>query len=86
MENQEIVALVTRFVTHYLMGVGHPVDPHQVIHALIDDNGTVDNSVLRATLFLSVVTGASILPVSPTWTVKVCFNSSTVLSLLIFRL
>ncbi|KAJ7727573.1 hypothetical protein B0H16DRAFT_1778505 [Mycena metata] len=70
MENQEIVALVTRFVTHYLMGVGHPVDPHQVIHALIDDNGTVDNSVLRATLFLSVVTGASILPVSPTWTVK----------------
>ncbi|KAJ7181958.1 hypothetical protein C8R46DRAFT_1313688 [Mycena filopes] len=69
-ENAETVALITRFVTHYLTEPGHPADRDQVIRALIGDAGALDESILRPTLFLSVLTGSSLLPVTPTWKVK----------------
>ncbi|KAJ7700694.1 hypothetical protein B0H17DRAFT_1128559 [Mycena rosella] len=66
-ENDEIVDLITPFVTHYL--TGHPTDPDQVISALADDIN-VEDPLLRASLFLSVLTGSSLLPLKPTWTLK----------------
>ncbi|KAJ7756657.1 hypothetical protein B0H16DRAFT_1885917 [Mycena metata] len=69
-ENKELVELISRFVVHYLTGTGHPHDSDQVIHALIGDNGSVADSVLRATLFLSVLTGSTMLPVRPNWKIK----------------
>ncbi|KAJ7025218.1 hypothetical protein C8F04DRAFT_140746 [Mycena alexandri] len=69
-ENKELVELISRFVVHYLRGTGHPDDSDQVIHALIGDNGSVANSILRATLFLSVLTGSTMLPVRPSWKIK----------------
>lgn len=71
-ENKELVELISRFVVHYLTGTGHPHDSDQVIHALIGDNGSVADSILRATLFLSVLTGSTMLPVRPSWKIKVC--------------
>lgn len=32
-ENEEIVGLISRFVTHYLTEPGHPADPDQVFQA-----------------------------------------------------
>ncbi|KAJ6572961.1 hypothetical protein B0H10DRAFT_2106153 [Mycena sp. CBHHK59/15] len=68
-ENDEIVALINRFFTHYLTEPGHPADPDQVISALTSDIADAD-ALLRANLFLSVVTGSSLLPLKPTWKVK----------------
>ncbi|KAJ7860646.1 hypothetical protein B0H13DRAFT_2355502 [Mycena leptocephala] len=69
-ENTEIVALITRFVTHYLKLPGHPVDPDQVISALITDDDDHTDPLLRAKLFLRVLTGSMLLPVQSTWKVK----------------
>ncbi|KAJ7161759.1 hypothetical protein C8R46DRAFT_1284188 [Mycena filopes] len=66
-ENEEIVGLITRFVTHYLMEPGHPVDRDQVLQALIGDAGGADGAILRSSLFLSVLSGSSMLPVNPEW-------------------
>ncbi|KAJ7429527.1 hypothetical protein B0H11DRAFT_2300484 [Mycena galericulata] len=68
-DNDETVELIKRFMTHYLTERGHPTDPDQVISALTGDDGTTD-PLLRANLFLSVVTGSSHLPLRPTWQVK----------------
>ncbi|KAJ7032113.1 hypothetical protein C8F04DRAFT_1235573 [Mycena alexandri] len=69
-ENEETVGLITRFVTHYLMEPGHPVDPDRVIHALISNGDGPADPILRATLFLLVLTGSTTLPVRPTWKAK----------------
>ncbi|KAJ7775314.1 hypothetical protein B0H16DRAFT_1712894 [Mycena metata] len=69
-EHKELVELISRFVVHYLTGTGHPHDSDQVIHALIGDNGSVADSILRATLFLSVLAGSTMLPVRPSWKIK----------------
>ncbi|KAK7025786.1 hypothetical protein R3P38DRAFT_2778580 [Favolaschia claudopus] len=49
-----MVALVERFVSHYLLERGHPRDLDGVIRALIDPEFTAPDSVFRARLFLSV--------------------------------
>ncbi|KAJ6568477.1 hypothetical protein B0H19DRAFT_1256239 [Mycena capillaripes] len=69
-ENDEILLLITRFVTHYLTEPGHPVDPEHVIDALVDGDDIQDDPLLRAKLFLVVLTGSMLLPVKPTWKVK----------------
>ncbi|KAJ7467795.1 hypothetical protein B0H11DRAFT_2046409 [Mycena galericulata] len=66
-DNAETVALITTFITHYLTEPGHPADPDQVIHALMGDEGNSADPLLRANLFLSVLTGSILLPVRPTW-------------------
>ncbi|KAJ7736245.1 hypothetical protein DFH07DRAFT_986936 [Mycena maculata] len=69
-ENEEIVALITTFITHYLTEAGHPADPDRVLHALIADGGDSTDPLLRSNLFLSVLTGSTLLPIRPTWKIK----------------
>ncbi|KAJ7477801.1 hypothetical protein B0H11DRAFT_1916980 [Mycena galericulata] len=69
-ENGEIVELITRFVTHYLTEPGHPADPDQVVNALNDDDDDPTDPLLGAKLFLSVLTGSTLLRIKPTWKVK----------------
>ncbi|KAJ6526049.1 hypothetical protein B0H19DRAFT_1084657 [Mycena capillaripes] len=69
-DNDETVALITRFVTHYLTEHGHPTDPEHVFQALISDLNNEADPLLRVKLFLSVLTGSTHLPVKPTWKVK----------------
>ncbi|KAK6971933.1 hypothetical protein R3P38DRAFT_3494330 [Favolaschia claudopus] len=70
-DNVEMVALVERFVSHYLLERGHPRDLDGVIRALIDPEFTAPDSVFRARLFLSVTTGSILLPVRPAgWRIK----------------
>ncbi|KAJ6482736.1 hypothetical protein C8R45DRAFT_1075810 [Mycena sanguinolenta] len=54
---------------HNLNGTSTQVG--KVFHALISDNNNEADSLLRAKLFLSVLTGSTLLPVKPTWNVKV---------------
>ncbi|KAK6964733.1 hypothetical protein R3P38DRAFT_3338218 [Favolaschia claudopus] len=71
-DNVEMVALIERFVSHYLLERGHPRDLDGVIRALIDPEFTAPDSVVRARLFLSVTTGSILLPVRPAgWRIKV---------------
>ncbi|KAJ7777011.1 hypothetical protein B0H16DRAFT_1683756 [Mycena metata] len=67
---RQLCQLKNILLMHYLTGTGHPHDSDQVIHALIGDNGSVADSILRATLFLSVLTGSTMLPVRPSWKIK----------------
>ncbi|KAK7036113.1 hypothetical protein R3P38DRAFT_3311999 [Favolaschia claudopus] len=70
-DNVEMVALIERFVSHYLLERGHPRDLDGVIRALIDPEFTAPDSVVRARLFLSVTTGSILLPVRPAgWRIK----------------
>ncbi|KAK6988243.1 hypothetical protein R3P38DRAFT_3332081 [Favolaschia claudopus] len=70
-DNVEMVALIERFVSHYLLEHGHPRDLDGVIRALIDPEFTAPDSVFRARLFLSVTTGSILLPVRPAgWRIK----------------
>ncbi|KAJ6528866.1 hypothetical protein B0H19DRAFT_1083208 [Mycena capillaripes] len=69
-ENNEILGLITGFVTHYLTEPGHPIDPEHVIDALVDEDDNQADPLVRAKLFLAVLTGSMLLPVKPTWKVK----------------
>jgi hypothetical protein len=70
-ENEETVGLITQFLRHYLAEPGHPSDPHGVFRALIEDDSDANDPLLRAKLFLSVLTGSALLPIQPTWKIKV---------------
>ncbi|KAJ7737937.1 hypothetical protein B0H16DRAFT_1761913 [Mycena metata] len=70
-DNAQVVRLITEFTTHYLTQSGHPTDPDGVLSALTDgDTNIPDNLLLRSTLFLSVLTGSTLLPVRPTWMIQ----------------
>ncbi|KAJ6615347.1 hypothetical protein B0H10DRAFT_2220379 [Mycena sp. CBHHK59/15] len=69
-ENEEMVALINTFIAHYLTEAGHPADPDQVLHVLIADGGDSTDPLLHSNLFLSVLTGSTLLPVRPTWKIK----------------
>jgi hypothetical protein len=70
-ENTEIVVLITQFITHYLSEPGNPADPNRVFHALMDEDSDPADTLLRPKLFLSVLTGSTLLPIKPTWKIKV---------------
>ncbi|KAJ6461825.1 hypothetical protein C8R47DRAFT_1202348 [Mycena vitilis] len=69
-ENEETVRLIEGVVTHYLQELGHPVDRDQVIDALIDDEFDATDPLFRVKLFLSVLTGSTLLPIRPSWKLK----------------
>ncbi|KAJ7713907.1 hypothetical protein B0H14DRAFT_3171504 [Mycena olivaceomarginata] len=69
-ENTEIVVLITQFITHYLSEPGNPADPNRVFHALMDEDSDPADTLLRPKLFLSVLTGSTLLPIKPTWKIK----------------
>lgn len=71
-DNTHVVALITEFFTHYLTESGHPTDPDRVIDALVDGDVYSNDPLLRSTLFLSVLTGSTLLPIKPTWSIQVC--------------
>ncbi|KAJ6507596.1 hypothetical protein DFH09DRAFT_1334465 [Mycena vulgaris] len=69
-ENAETVALVKQFVLHYLSERGHPQIPGRILEALgISPNSS--DPLIRARLFMAVMTGSSMLPAQPVWGVKV---------------
>ncbi|KAJ7017101.1 hypothetical protein C8F04DRAFT_1406216 [Mycena alexandri] len=69
-DNTHVVALITEFFTHYLTESGHPTDPDRVIDALVDGDVYSNDPLLRSTLFLSVLTGSTLLPIKPTWSIQ----------------
>ncbi|KAK6981672.1 hypothetical protein R3P38DRAFT_3293586 [Favolaschia claudopus] len=74
-DNAETVVLLKQFITHYLTEPGHPALPGNIYDALIDDEykSSANDPLLRAKLFLSVLTGYAAIPIDPTWKLKV-FN------------
>lgn len=70
-ENAEIVELIKTSLIHYLTGRGHPWIPDRIVEALGRDPRDND-PLIRARLFMSVMTGYPLLPVQPLWSLKVC--------------
>ncbi|KAK7034331.1 hypothetical protein R3P38DRAFT_2617309 [Favolaschia claudopus] len=71
-DNAETVVLLKQFITHYLTEPGHPALPGNIYDALIDDEykSSANDPLLRAKLFLSVLTGYAAIPIDPTWKIK----------------
>ncbi|KAJ7269146.1 hypothetical protein C8J57DRAFT_1227883 [Mycena rebaudengoi] len=71
-DNHECMKLLTQFITHYLTQPGHPSDPDGVVDALLDGNATAGSTdpLLRAKLFLSILTGSELLPLDNLWIIK----------------
>ncbi|KAF7372654.1 hypothetical protein MVEN_00128500 [Mycena venus] len=69
-ENGVIVELITCFFIHYLSEPGHPTDPNRVFEALIDDDFDSNDPLLPVKLFLSVLTGSTLLPIQLTWNIR----------------
>jgi hypothetical protein len=72
-DNHECIKLLTQFITHYLTQPGHSSDPDGVINALLDGDATAGSTdpLLRAKLFLSILTGSELLPLDNLWIIKV---------------
>ena len=71
LENAETVELIKTFLLHYLCERGHPPVPGRILEAfgLLE---TATDPLIRACLFMAVMTGSSMLPAQPRWTLKVC--------------
>ncbi|KAK6972024.1 hypothetical protein R3P38DRAFT_3336161 [Favolaschia claudopus] len=71
-DNAETVVLLKQFITHYLTEPGHPALPGNIYDALIDDEykSSANDPLLRAKLFLSVLTGYAAVPIDPSWKIK----------------
>ncbi|KAJ6609591.1 hypothetical protein B0H10DRAFT_2225819 [Mycena sp. CBHHK59/15] len=71
-ENEEIITLITQFITHYPTQSGHPSNPDRVFHALLEGDATAGSvdPLLHARLFLSVLTGSALLPLDNSWSIK----------------
>ncbi|KAJ6524763.1 hypothetical protein B0H19DRAFT_1085152 [Mycena capillaripes] len=70
-ENDESIALIERMLVEYLTGLGHPDIPDRIVEALGFDREQDDDPLLRARLFMTVMTGSAILPMAPLWSLKV---------------
>ncbi|KAJ7433784.1 hypothetical protein FB451DRAFT_1572293 [Mycena latifolia] len=69
-ENNETVELIKKYLIHYLSERGHPHIPGGILAALgIRDDA--DDPLIRARLFVSVMTGSPMLPAQPVWSLKV---------------
>ncbi|KAJ7136323.1 hypothetical protein C8R43DRAFT_1132481 [Mycena crocata] len=74
MENSETVELIKTFLFHYLTEPGHPYIPGGIVEALLEINDAREHNgdaLLRARLFMGVMTGSQSLPVDSFWSLKV---------------